>query len=152
VDRGDTYSELANLHGTKVSQTPFELRRQRVPDFHAQDQFATMEHKQSVLKRGIARYREVRKPFATPASAKSRRGLDWMNFFMPLQLPPSVTRIVRPTRGRALDRSIRSKIGNFRRSGGISASCRGLAARKGNCNKAVFFHQLVGRINATTTL
>ena len=29
-----------------------------------------------------ARYREARQSLITPASAKSRRGLDWMNFFL----------------------------------------------------------------------
>jgi hypothetical protein len=34
------------------------------------------------LRKGLARYREARKALDTPASAKSRRGLDWMNFFL----------------------------------------------------------------------
>src|ERR1700744_6510352 len=30
----------------------------------------------------VSRYRDARKTLHTPASAQSRRGLDWMNFFL----------------------------------------------------------------------
>jgi len=33
-------------------------------------------------RRGVARYRAARRALQTPASAQSRRGLDWMNFFI----------------------------------------------------------------------
>ena len=36
----------------------------------------------SVIKHGIASYREARKSLRTPSAARSRRGLDWMNFFI----------------------------------------------------------------------
>ncbi len=36
----------------------------------------------SQLRRAAARYREARQALRAPASAQSRRGLDWMNFFI----------------------------------------------------------------------
>src|ERR1700740_1910606 len=34
------------------------------------------------LRGAVARYRDARHALHTPASAQSRRGLDWMNFFL----------------------------------------------------------------------
>src|ERR1700740_2111793 len=34
------------------------------------------------LRGAVARYRDARHALHTPASAQSRRGLDWMNFFI----------------------------------------------------------------------
>lgn len=42
----------------------------------------TREKKNSRLRKTVARYREARKSLHTPASAQSRYGLDWMNFFV----------------------------------------------------------------------
>ena len=39
-------------------------------------------HRTIHLRKAIARYRDARKAFQTPASQQSRRGLDWMNFFI----------------------------------------------------------------------
>lgn len=39
-------------------------------------------HRTIHLRKAIARYRDARKAFQTPASKQSRRGLDWMNFFI----------------------------------------------------------------------
>jgi MFS family permease len=39
-------------------------------------------HKKTRLHRAVARYRHARKTLHNPASAQSRRGLDWMNFFL----------------------------------------------------------------------
>ncbi|HEY1980590.1 MAG TPA: MFS transporter [Xanthobacteraceae bacterium] len=38
--------------------------------------------KKSRLHKAVARYRHARRSLHTPASAQSRRGLDWMNFFL----------------------------------------------------------------------
>ena len=38
--------------------------------------------KKSRLRKAVARYRHARRSLHTPASAQSRRGLDWMNFFL----------------------------------------------------------------------
>jgi MFS family permease len=43
---------------------------------------AGAEHRPSRLRAAAARYREARGSLHTPASAQSRRGLDWMNFFI----------------------------------------------------------------------
>ncbi len=40
------------------------------------------DHRRSRLHSAAARYREARRSLHTPASAQSRRGLDWMNFFI----------------------------------------------------------------------
>ncbi len=40
------------------------------------------EHPHSRLRRAAEHYREARKSLRTPVSAQSRRGLDWMNFFI----------------------------------------------------------------------
>src|SRR5580693_5131228 len=39
-------------------------------------------HKRSRLHKAVTRYRHARKTLHNPASAQSRRGLDWMNFFL----------------------------------------------------------------------
>ena len=39
-------------------------------------------HRQSRLRAAAGRYREARHSLRTPASAQSRHGLDWMNFFI----------------------------------------------------------------------
>jgi MFS family permease len=43
---------------------------------------AAADHRHSRLRSAAARYREARQSLRTPASAQSRRGLDWMNFFI----------------------------------------------------------------------
>jgi isocitrate lyase len=40
------------------------------------------KHPKSRLRRAAEHYREARKSLRTPVSAQSRRGLDWMNFFI----------------------------------------------------------------------
>src|SRR5215469_4596627 len=42
---------------------------------------AARDHR-SRLRRAAVRYRAARRELHTPASAQSRRGLDWMNFFV----------------------------------------------------------------------
>jgi hypothetical protein len=39
-------------------------------------------HSSSKLRAAAGRYREARRALHAPASAQSRRGLDWMNFFI----------------------------------------------------------------------
>ena len=39
-------------------------------------------HSSSKLRAAAGRYREASRSLHTPASAQSRRGLDWMNFFI----------------------------------------------------------------------
>ncbi len=34
------------------------------------------------MRAGVSRYRDVRRSFRTPSSARSRNGLDWLNFFI----------------------------------------------------------------------
>ena len=43
---------------------------------------ATEAHPRSRLRAVAARYREARRSLDTPGSQASRRGLDWMNFFL----------------------------------------------------------------------
>jgi hypothetical protein len=43
---------------------------------------AAAGHPRSRLHAAAGRYREARHSLRTPASAQSRRGLDWMNFFI----------------------------------------------------------------------
>src|ERR1700741_1886904 len=43
---------------------------------------AISAHSVSRLRDAAGRYREARQSLHTPASAQSRRGLDWMNFFI----------------------------------------------------------------------
>src|SRR5579864_484470 len=43
---------------------------------------AVAEHHHSRLRAAAARYRRARRSLSTPVSAQSRRGLDWMNFFI----------------------------------------------------------------------
>src|SRR5579863_8075286 len=43
---------------------------------------AVAEHHHSRLRAAAARYRDARRSLSTPVSAQSRRGLDWMNFFI----------------------------------------------------------------------
>ena len=43
---------------------------------------AETRHRKIHLRKVIARYRDARKALQTPASQQSRRGLDWMNFFI----------------------------------------------------------------------
>jgi predicted MFS family arabinose efflux permease len=42
----------------------------------------TARHRHSRLRGAMVRYRAARKALHTPASARSRHGLDWMNFFI----------------------------------------------------------------------
>jgi hypothetical protein len=39
-------------------------------------------HRKSRLHGAVARYRDARRSLHTPASPRSRYGLDWMNFFV----------------------------------------------------------------------
>lgn len=43
---------------------------------------AKIHHRQSDLRNLVVRYRDARKSLDTPGSQHSRRGLDWMNFFI----------------------------------------------------------------------
>jgi MFS family permease len=43
---------------------------------------AAAGHRHSRLRAAAGRYREARQALRTPVSARSRRGLDWMNFFV----------------------------------------------------------------------
>jgi hypothetical protein len=43
---------------------------------------AIASHSSSKLRAVAGRYREARRSLHTPTSAQSRRGLDWMNFFI----------------------------------------------------------------------
>src|SRR5215831_10221541 len=43
---------------------------------------STSHRKKSRVRRTVARYRDARKSLHTPASRRSRLGLDWTNFFI----------------------------------------------------------------------
>jgi hypothetical protein len=43
---------------------------------------AVASHYRSRLRAAAGRYRDARRSLHTPTSAHSRRGLDWMNFFI----------------------------------------------------------------------